>query len=345
MYSFNNTTSSTFPYEYERYNYTMTEFVTHCGTQAIIGLLMIFSAFTNLIVIYVLLNEKFGKRTSIKYLFANISLSDELFIFACVIEVSLYGQSNCLVDCRRILGITVTISGFVSAYTMALIAFKRYYGILFPFKEMTQNRKKLKLFIAIVVIWSFSICATLYFMKYVEISQHNQTLLLQQCTMLSYSFVAMKDHPYFPLVGMVIVPLTFGLIFSSMTIVILQRRKIIIGDHVDIIAKQKKNRLDKLKATSMIAVVIVSFIISWLPITLLQIKYSINYSTMKLCDFNYNAYAVFTSLLMLSFWINPVIYWYMCPHFRRGMEYILSKIKITKQNQRSIALSSSSSSN
>lgn len=226
---------------------------------------------------------------------------------------------------RRILGLTVVMSGFVSAYTMALIAFKRYYGIAFPFKEFTQNRKKLPFVFAVVLIWSLSIGSTLYFMKYVPIREYNDTLLLQQCTLLSYSFVALKDFPYFVLIGVVTIPLTFGLIFSLMTIVILQRRKI-IGDHVDI-ARQLKERQDKFRSTLMIAVVILSFIIAWLPSALLTLKYVLNYSTMKLCDLDYNTYAIFFVLLMTSFWINPVIYWYMCPHFRRGITHIFSKRK------------------
>lgn len=325
-----------------RHNYTMTELVIHRGTEGIIGLLTIFSAFNNIIVIYVLLNEKFGKRTSIKYLYANISLSDEVFIFTSLTAISFYGHSSCSLDCRRIIGQTVTISGFVSAYTMALISFKRYYGLAFPLKEMTQNRKKMPFLIGIVVIWSFSISATMYFMRYVAIPEYHDTLLLQQCTMLSYSFVALKDDPYFALVGMVIVPLAFGLFFSLMSIVILQRRKL-IGDHIDI-ARLKKERHDKLKATFMIVVVIVSFVICWLPITLLALvytsRYTLNFSKIN-CDLNYSAYGILTSLLMLSFWINPVIYWYMCPHFRRGVKYIFSKKRIVEQQQRSVTVSSS----
>lgn len=306
-----------------RYNYTLSELVIHRATEGIIGLSMIFSAFTNAIVIYVLLNKKFGKRTTIKYLYAHISLSDELFILSSVISVLLYDQSSCSLDCRRFLGVTVTISGFVSAYTMVLIAFKRYIGIAFPFKELSQNQKKLPYIIAIVVIWTFSIGATMYFMRYVEICQYKQTLLLQQCTMLSYVFVALKEDPYYPLVGMVIVPLALGLLFSLMSIVILQKRQF-VGDHVDI-ARLKKSRQDKLKSTFMIAVVIVGFMISWFPITLLALVYTINLSKMELCDLNYIAYAILTALLMLSFWINPIIYWYMSPQFRRGITQIFKK--------------------
>lgn len=89
--NFINDTSS-FP-SYGRYNYTMTELVIHRSTEVIIALLTIFSAFTNMVAIYVMLSKKFGKRTTIRYLYANISLSDELFIFSCLIDVSLYGHS------------------------------------------------------------------------------------------------------------------------------------------------------------------------------------------------------------------------------------------------------------
>lgn len=316
-----NTTSE--PWLQGRYNYTTTEWILHRGTHAVMGLLTIFSAFTNIIVIYVFSNKKFGKRTVVKYLYANISLSDELFTFACLIQVTVYGVSSCSLECRRFLGLTITISGFVSAYTMALIAFKRYYGIAFPFKEMVQNRKKLPFVIGIVVIWMFSIVAVLYFMRYAQIREYHETLLLQQCNVLTYTFVALKDSPYFPLVGMVILPLAFGLFFSLLTIVLLQRKKA-VGDHVDI-AKLNNERKIKLKATIMITVIIVSFIVCWLPVTLLTLVDNLSLSTRKFCDFNYNAYGIVAILLMVSFFINPIIYWYMCPDFRRGIEHILNR--------------------
>lgn len=129
------------PWLYGRYNYTSTELALHHGTQVLIGILTIFSAITNVIVIYVFSNKKFGKRTTVKYLYANISLSDEMFIVACLVALQVH--PTCSFGCRRFLGLVIQISGFVSAYTMALIAFKRYYGIAFPMREMVQNRKKL----------------------------------------------------------------------------------------------------------------------------------------------------------------------------------------------------------
>lgn len=177
---------------------------------------------------------------------------------------------------------------------------------------------------SVVSIWVFSISGVLYFERYQEIPVSNETLLLQHCAMHTYIFVAMKDHPYFPLVGMAIVPMTLGLFFSIKTIVILQRRKVIIGDHEDT-NRLKQGKKAKLRATFMIAVMILSFVISWLPITLLGVKYTTSLSTMKFCDLDYNLYAIFTILLMSSFWVNPVIYWYMSPDFRRGVHSIFCK--------------------
>lgn len=313
-----------------RYDYTTTEMFLHRTVQGIIGLLTIFSAFTNIIVIYVFSNKNFGKRTIIKYLYANISLSDEVFVLSCLMQVVIYGESSCTFNCRRFIGLVIMMSGFISAYTMALIAFKRYYGIAFPLKELVQGRKKLPFVIAIVLIWLFSISAVLFFMKYEQIEELNETFLFEQCTLLTYSLVALRQYPYFPLIGLVIVPLVIGLFFSLNTIYILQRRQI-VGDSVDS-AKLKENRQNKLKSTFMIAVVIISFVICWLPVTVVKLVDNLNYSTMEFCDYNYNLYCITTMLLMLSLFINPVIYWYMSPHFRRGINHIFLKRKAVNQN-------------
>lgn len=325
----NNTTVKVWP---GRYDYTADEEVLHRATEIVIGLLTIFSAITNVIVIYIFSYTKFGKRTTIKYLYASISLSDEMFIVACLIEVARLGNSTCSLDCRRFLGLVVLISGFVSAYTMALIAFKRFHCIVFPMHEFLQNRKKLPYILAVIALWVLSIGAALYFERYQPIQEYNETLLLRECTMLRYTFVAYKDNPYFPLIAMVAVPLTLGLVFSLITIVSLLRRKLVIGDHVDF-NKLKKQRRAKLKATVMIAVMILSFAISWLPITLLQMEYAVNLS--KMCDLNYRLYAIFTTLLMSSFAVNPVIYWYMCPAFRRGVHGIFCRRQLTNSSNSS----------
>lgn len=75
---------------------------------------------------------------------------------------------------------------------------------------------------------------TLFFIRYVEITERNGTLLLEQCTMLSYTLVALKDYPYFPLIGLVIVPLIFGLLLSSKAIYTL-RKKEPVGDRADVV--------------------------------------------------------------------------------------------------------------
>lgn len=271
-----------------RYDYTTTEMALHRTVQGIIGLLTIFSAFTNIIVIYVFANKKFGKRTVTNYLYANISLSDEVFTLSCLMQVVIYGESSCTFACRRFIGLVIIMSGFISAYTMALIAFRRYYGIAFPLKDLVQSRKKMSFVIAIVIIWLFSIIATQYFVQYEPIEELNETFLMEQCTLLTYSLVALRKYPYFPLVGMVIVPLAIGSFFSLHTIYILQRKKL-VGDHVDL-AKLKKDKASKLKSTFMIAVVIVSFVTCWLPITLVELVDNLNYSSMEFCDFNYNVY-------------------------------------------------------
>lgn len=317
----NNTTVKVWP---GRYDYTADEEVLHRATEIVVGLLTIFSAITNVIVIYIFSYTKFGKRTTIKYLYASISLSDEMFIVACLIEVARLGNSTCSLDCRRFLGLVVLITGFVSAYTMALIAFKRFHCIVFPMHEFRQKRKKLPYLLG--VIWVLSIGAVLYFERYQPIQEYNETLLLRECTMLRYTFVAYKDNPYFPLIAMVVVPLTLGLVFSLITIASLLRRKLVIGDHVDIDQLKKRRRV-KLRATVMITVMILSFAISWLPITLLQMEYAVNLS--KMCDLNYRLYAIFTTLLMSSFAVNPVIYWYMCPAFRRGVYDIFCRRQST----------------
>lgn len=312
----NQTTLS--PLSNER-NFTMVENSLYYLGQVIVGSLMLFSLFTNIIVMYIFVSKKFGKKTIIKYLYANISLSDELFIIASLIQITIYGQS-CHSNCRAFLGYSITISGFVSTYSMALIAFKRYQGIAFPIQSQTKT-SKLSVFVVIAIIWIFSVATPLIFIRFEKVTEYDGTLFLKTCTMITYTVMSLNSYPYFNLLGMVVIPLLIGLIFSLKAI-----QNLVCSKTVDIV-RQKKLMERKLRASFMIAIVIVTFAVCWLPITSLFFINNLNYSSMKFCDYNYNAYFILTILLMLEFWINPVIYWYMNTDFRSGINHILKQTK------------------
>lgn len=320
-----------------RLEYTTVEWYIHRITQYVYGLLLVFSVFTNTIVVYVFLSKKFGKRTIVKYLYVNISLSDLMILVACVVEVMIIdsnGEKSCTADCRKNLGLVITTSGYVSAYTMALIAFKRYYGIAYPVEHWSQNANKTshrKWLLIIILVWIFSITMTLLFMKYEEIPVRHETMLLHQCTLLKYSLVAMKTYPYANLIGLVIIPLVFGMFFSLKAIYFLQK-KTLVGEQADSENIKREKNL-KLKSTFMIVVVLISFVLSWLPIIVLNMMDSQDDLKMELCDLNYNAHAITCLLLMLDIFINPLIYCYMSPDFRRGVTHIfINKCDRKSQN-------------
>lgn len=315
----------------EARNFTMIENVLYYSGQGIMGVLMLFSLFTNVIVMYVFVSKKFGKKTIVKYLYANISMSDELFIVACLMKVTVYGQS-CHSNCRAVLGYIITISGFVSAYSMAWIAFKRYQSIAFPIQHHTKT-STLPALAIVAVIWIFSVATPLIFIRFEAVTEYEGTLFLETCTMFTSTVMSLNSYPYINLLGMVGIPLLIGLVFSLKAIYIL-----LCSKTVDIV-RQKQLRNRKLRASFMIAVVIVTFAICWLPITLLFVVNNLNYSSMKFCDYNYNAYFLLTILLMFEFWINPVIYWYMNTDFRSGINNILKQSKTKLKCSRSEEIS------
>lgn len=300
-------------------DYTTVELILHRVGQVIFGLTLIFSIFTNGLVIYVSLKKKSGKRLTVTYLYANISLSDLVFLLSGVTQVMIYGKT-CDATCRKAIGLILTISGFVSAYTMALIAYKRYYAIAFLMKEKTLTHRILRVIFAIIIIWSFSIAATLFFTHYVQTCERNRTILEDQCTLFIYSLEALKDYPYFPLIGMIVVPLLFGSYYSLAAVYALHKTKE-VGDPIDIVNTRKQQRR-KLKAIFMNVTVIIAFVICWLPITLLFLMDSKDDSKMRYCKFNYNIYTISSIMMVFEFGINPVIYWYMSDDFRKDINNI-----------------------
>ncbi|XP_037045734.1 prolactin-releasing peptide receptor-like [Bradysia coprophila] len=309
-----NITSTTTPSHMARLEFNSTEEALLHTVQVIIGLLMILSVLTNAMVIRIFLGSKFGKLTTAKILYANISISDEFFLLACIFQAIIYGN-ECNGNCRIVFSYATHISGFVSTYTMAFIAFKRYHVIAFPMENRTNS--KWPTFAAIFCIWCFSSVMTLIFVRYVEVVQFNKSFFARICTVISSPVKASHEDPYFSLVAMVAVPLLIGLVFSLMAAISLQNRKI-IGDNVTKEAIAIKRR-QKYQSIVMIMMVILTFAVCWLPVTIFYTIERLNYSTRLLCDYNYYFYGISAAMLMVEFGANPVIYWFLNPDFRKGL--------------------------
>lgn len=301
--------------EVGRRNFSSSEEALLRSVQVIIAVLMILSVLTNAIVLRIFLCRKFGKLTSAKILYANISLSDELFLLTCIFQAIIYGN-ECNGNCRIGFSYATHISGFVSTYTMAFIAFKRYHVIAFPLRNRFSS--KWPIFVSIFCIWCFSTVMSFIFVKYVEVVQFDSSFFARICTIISSPVKASHEDPYFSLVAMVSVPLLIGLTFSLMAAYSLHKRKI-IGDNVteEVIAKKRKR---KYRSIVMILVVIGTFAVCWLPVTVFYTIERLNYYTRPLCDYNYYLYGLFTALLMVEFGANPVIYWFMNPDFKKGLK-------------------------
>lgn len=298
-----------------RQNFSLSEEVLLRSVQVVIAVLMIFSVVTNAIVIRIFLSRKFGKLTTAKILYANISFSDELFLFTCIFQAIIYGD-ECNGNCRIGFSYATHISGFVSTYTMAFIAFKRYHVIAFPLKN--RSNSKWPIFVTIFCIWGFATAMSLIFVNYVEVVQFDSSFFARICTVISSPVKASHKDPYFSLAAMVAVPLLIGLLFSLMAAYSLQKTKI-IGDNAtkEAIATKRKR---KYRSIFMILVVIVTFAVCWLPVTIFYTIERLNYLTRPLCDYNYYLYGVFSALLMVEFGANPVIYWFMNSDFKQGLK-------------------------
>lgn len=298
-----------------RHDFSLSEEALLRSVQVVIAVLMIFSAVTNAIVMRIFLSRKFGTLTTAKILYANISLSDELFLLTCIFQAIIYGN-ECNGNCRIGFSYATHISGFVSTYTMAFIAFKRYHVIAFPLQSRSSS--KWPIYVTILCIWGFSTTMSLIFVKYVEVVQFDSSFFARICTVISSPVKASHKDPYFSLVVMVAIPLLIGLFFSLMAAYSLQKTKI-IGDNAtkeEIASKRRR----KSRSIFMIFIVIVTFAVCWLPVTIFYTIERLNYFTRPLCDYNYYLYGVFAALLMVEFGANPVIYWFMNPDFKKGLK-------------------------
>ncbi len=163
---------------------------------------------------------------------------------------------------------------------------------------------------------------SLIFVRYVEVIQFDSSFFARICTVISSPVRASHQDPYFSLVAMVSIPLSIGVFFSLMAARTLQHTKI-IGDNVTVEAVAEKRR-KKFRSIFMILMVIVTFAVCWMPITIYYTVERLNYFTRSRCDYNYYLYGVFSALLMVEFGANPVIYWFLNPDFKQGLQSLIS---------------------
>lgn len=201
-----------------------------------------------------------------------------------------------------------------------------YQAIAFPLQNRAGKKPRIiTLILPILGIWAFALIMPLSFVRYSEPEARNATELSPFfqgiCQIIATPVKASHHHPYFSLVTMVSLPFLLGVCFSLLTIYSITRSGIVGEGNT---CQAEKVRRRKLKSIFMILIIITLFATCWLPITLFYTWERLMYFVRKECDYNYNAYAWFSTLLMAEFAANPIVYWFMNADFRKGVKLCLT---------------------
>jgi len=305
-------------------NFTGVEDVLFYALHVILAILVLFSIITNAIVIYIFLSKKFGRVTSAKILYANMSLSDELTIITWILQVTIPDWSTFPIWIQAVFRYASPVAAFVSGYTMALIALKRYQVISMPFYYMrSRDRSKKWMLISIVVIWSLSIGVSVWLYPFVTPEPLDASYFAKVCAFINSRVDVPLVETFWSLTLLVILPFVLGLAFSVAASYRIFKLK--HPGHFEPKAWQLA-KLRKIKSILMIMAVVIVFATFSSPVVVLYAIESLRYQEIPFCDYNYYLHGALLVMFLMTFVLNPIIYWYLNDDFKLGVRRIKSSV-------------------
>ena len=276
-------------------------------------------AVLNSVVIYVMLRSGKARRNISSFLICHLSFTHLLFHF--VIPMSQLVQSLFLLSstsCKAWVLVSYTSAATIFG-SLAAIAWDRHRNVLRPFQSLSP--RKLKTFLLLVSsIWCYAFITSLPFLYSIKSSsgvicfQKNDGT--ESCRDYSYCTLTAdwKDQltRTFYFVVAFVAPLLY-MIFAYGKIAVSLWNRSKNGTIHKAVAKAK------MKSTRLMVAAVLVFVACWAPTLVLQLLEV--YSIVENLSSKYLFIVYFWCIILQisSSSINPVIYAFLCPEFRRGV--------------------------
>ena len=293
---------------------------TRSGRIIIYSVIILVSLTANSLVLAIVRRDK-NMRKPINYFIMNLCCSDifiaavymprVLVTFVIGFEWQLEGPLG-IISCKIVASVYET-AVTVSILTVVVISFERYLLLVFPLKSIIDLRSSKFIIIAIWVVaiafrWPIAYGIRLYIEK--------EKLFCHLKLNEVFGEGAQKLYYNIILITLYAIPLGLIIIFYSIIIITLRRRKS-VGQGL----RQEDNREKKrnLRVLKMVMVVVAVFVVCWLLYFIRYIILSYGVQVPRPCDL------LFASFLLAhsNSAITPCLYFVFNENFRRGLQNLV----------------------
>jgi allatostatin receptor len=285
---------------------------------AMFGLIGAIGFLGNILVILVVVFNKQMQNTT-NSLIVSLAVADLCFIIFCVpfnaisYVLSVWPFGN--VWCK-----TVTflqhVSIYASVYTLVVMSFDRYLGIVHQFKSLRMRTQR-NVIIIIIITWSIILSSnipTLFYFEYARVGNDNTTdcntdaAALHDPTLFKAFFGTFFVFGY--LIPLLLICILYGFIL----------RRLICG-RVPRRTQQAESIRIRKRVTKMVVIVVVMFAICWLPFHAVFIIQTFT-------DIEKDFIMEVTELVAICFaymnsCVNPILYAFLSDNFRQGFRKML----------------------
>nr|XP_053643501.1 substance-K receptor-like [Cherax quadricarinatus]XP_053643502.1 substance-K receptor-like [Cherax quadricarinatus] len=280
-------------------------------------LVMLVALLGNLTIIIILLKNRLLLRTSVNHFILNMSIADLILAITGPVPFTVYNTSDFWPLGRvwcHLEGYIQILVLFVSVTSLATISFDRMMGVVRPFH---QHLKKWKSLTIIIIIWVSSATMAVPWAVYRVYTVHiwkdlTQTICGEKDKIHIWWTVGIIVLTWLPLGIMVVCYTTIFIFFHHKKFEISSRKEHPVMTHL------------KKRVVKMMFVVVIIFVICWLPMQILKITYKSfldPYGQFK----DAATEASYNQLLMVAQYmvyiipaVNPIVYALMHQTFRRA---------------------------
>ncbi|OQV15703.1 putative Neuropeptide Y receptor [Hypsibius exemplaris] len=292
----------------------------------IYGLVSVSAIAGNAIVCFIVASFERMRKTENFFIF-NLALTDMVMAFLCVpfsfVPTLIIGSYPFGLFMCKVMNYSQVVTVLVSSWTLVAISIERYFGVVFPFRPKMRRRKAVTV---MCLTWVVALAVALPTVLFQVVVEHKAN---HHCVEKWPEWLAetSDDRNHISYVyGMILMTLQYFLpvgilTFTYSTIAVHIWRSKTPGAAMK--DRDKKIKSEKMRMTKMMVVVVLLYIISWLPLNAYNVIAD-QYPAVSCCVYIHYIWFACHWLAMSHATLNPIIYFWMNSKFRSGFLYTLN---------------------